>query len=225
MARFDRLAVYNTVLTQGMMPLFYHADAATAQNIAAALYRGGSRVLEFTNRGDFAIEGFSALVKYCADECPEMMIGIGTVDDPGTAALYLAHGAEFIVGPTFYEPIARLCNRRKIPYMPGCATLNEIATAEEWGAEIVKLFPGKTSGGADFVKAIAAPRPRTRIMPTGGVTPDEANLREWFDAGVVCVGMGSKLVRKDDVAAGNFDAIEARTRDALALIEQIRASV
>lgn len=223
MARFDRLTVYSTLLQDGMLPLFYHGDSATAHALAAALTAGGSRALEFTNRGDNALEVFAALVKYSAKAHPELIIGIGSVDDAPTAALFLAHGANFIVGPTFNEEVARLCNRRKVAYMPGCGTLNEVATAEEWGAEIVKLFPGSAAGGPGFVKDVLAPRPWSRLMPTGGVTPEADNLRSWFDAGVACVGMGSRLLRSDWIAAGNYDAISGLTRDTLALIRQIRA--
>lgn len=222
MARFDRLTVYNTILEAGMMPLFYHADIDIAQKVTTALANGGSRVLEFTNRGDFAIEVFSALNKYCAANHPEKIIGIGSVEDAPTAALYIAHGANFIVGPTFNEEIARLCNRRKIAYMPGCGSLNDIALAEEFGAEIVKAFPAMAVGGTGFVKAVKGPRPWTRIMPTGGVRASTDNLREWFDAGVACVGMGSGLIKKDWVAEGHFDRIEALTRDTLAIIKEIR---
>lgn len=222
MAHFDRLTVYNTVIEDGMVPLFYHADLVVAQKVAGALARGGSRVLEFTNRGDFAIEVFVPLIKFCAQEYPELIVGVGSVEDPATAALFLAHGANFIVGPVFNQEVARLCNRRKVGYMPGCGTLNEIALAEEWGAEIVKVFPGSAAGGPGFIKAALAPRPWSKLMPTGGVTPEEDNLRGWFEAGVVCVGMGSRLVRSDWIKAGAYDAIENATRDALALIKQIR---
>jgi len=222
-ARFDRLTVYNTALADGMVPLFYHGDIEVAKQVVAALVAGGSHVLEFTNRGDFAIEVFSALIKHCAKAHPEMIIGVGSVEDAPTAALYLAHGANFVVGPVFNEEVARLCNRRKVAYFPGCSSLNEVALAEEWGVEIVKLFPGNTAGGPEFVKAIRGPRPWTRIMPTGGVSPDEANLRGWFEAGAACVGMGSQLVRSDWIAAGDYQKITEATRAALELIRNIRA--
>ncbi len=222
MAQFDRLTVYNTVLADGMVPLFYHSDFEVAKQVVAALANGGSHIVEFTNRGDYAIEVFSALTKYCTINHPGMIIGVGSVEDAATAALYAAHGANFVVGPTFSAEVARFCNKRKLAYMPGCGTLNDIATAEEYGAEIVKAFPGSAVGGAGFVKDVLGPRPWTRIMPTGGVTPDEDNLRDWFGAGVACVGMGSKLVRKDWIAAGDYHRIEELTASTLALIERIR---
>jgi len=221
MARFDRLTVYNTMLETRLVPLFYHPDLDVAQQVAGALMRGGGRVLEFTNRGDFAFEVFGPLVKYCAAEHPDLIVGVGSVEDAPTAGLYLALGANFIVGPNFNEEVARLCNRRKVAYLPGCGTVTEIARAEEFGAEIVKIFPGESVGGPDFVKAVRGPRPWTRIMPTGGVTPDEDNLRAWFRAGAACVGMGSNLVRKDWVDARDFGAIEDLMRTTLRRIASI----
>ncbi len=222
MARFDRLTVYNTMLEDGLVPLFYHSDLETAKKVAGALSAGGGRVLEFTNRGDFAIEVFTPLIKHCAQAHPTLIVGVGSVEDAPTAALYIAHGANFVVGPNFNEEVARLCNRRKIAYIPGCGSVTEIAQAEEWGAEIIKIFPGSAVGGPGFVKDVRGPRPWTRLMPTGGVSPDEANLRSWFSAGVAAVGMGSNLVRKEWVQAGDFAAIEETMRRTLALIRKIR---
>jgi len=222
MARFDRLTVYNTMLEDGLVPLFYHSDLETAKKVAGALSAGGGRVLEFTNRGDFAIEVFTPLIKHCAQAHPTLIVGVGSVEDAPTAALYIAHGANFVVGPNFNEEVARLCNRRKIAYIPGCGSVTEIAQAEEWGAEIIKIFPGTAVGGPGFVKDVRGPRPWTRLMPTGGVSPDEANLRSWFSAGVAAVGMGSNLVRKEWVQAGDFAAIEETMRRTLALIRKIR---
>jgi 2-dehydro-3-deoxyphosphogluconate aldolase/(4S)-4-hydroxy-2-oxoglutarate aldolase len=223
MAQFDRLTVYNTVLADGMVPLFYHADPEVARQVVTALAGGGSHVVEFTNRGDYAIEVLSALTKFCRAELPGMIVGVGSVEDAATAALYAAHGVNFIVGPTFSEEVARFCNRRKLAYMPGCGTLNDIARAEEFGAEIVKAFPGSAVGGPGFIKDVRGPRPWTRIMPTGGVTPEEGNLREWFSAGAACVGMGSQLIRSDWIASGDYQRITALTADTLALIARIRS--
>lgn len=223
MARFDRLTVYRTMLDGGLVPLFYHGDLNVALQVAGALARGGGRVLEFTNRGDFAFEVFGPLVKRCAAEYPDLILGVGSVEDAPTAGLYLALGANFIVGPNFNEEVARLCNRRKVAYLPGCGTVTEIARAEEFGAEIVKIFPGESVGGPGFVKAVRAPRPWTRIMPTGGVTPDEDNLRAWFSSGAACVGMGSNLVRKAWTEAGDYSAIEDLTHSTLDLIRTIRS--
>lgn len=222
MARFSRMTVLNTLREDGLVPLFFLADTEVAANIGQALAEGGSRLLEFTNRGDFAIEVFGALVKQAAGSAPDLIIGAGSIEDAPTAALFLAHGANFIVGPTFNEEIARLCNRRKVPYLPGCGSVNEIARAEEWGVEVVKLFPGGSVGGPAFVKDILGPRPWASIMPTGGVTSDSDNLRGWFDAGVVAVGMGSGLIRRDWVKNGDYAAISALTRETLDTIRKLR---
>lgn len=223
MAQFSRLDVLNTSLNIGMVPIFYNADLEKAKAIVAACADGGARVIEFTNRGDFAHQTFTALVQYFAKTKPEIILGVGSIVDAPTAALYIASGANFIVGPNLNPEVARLCNRRKIAYMPGCGSLTEIAQAEELGVEIVKLFPGSSVGGPDFVKAVAGPCPWTRIMPTGGVNADEANIRAWFEAGVACVGMGSALVSKAWVTTGNFAAISETAERVLGWIRDVRA--
>ena len=168
MARFMRLEVINTILDIGLVPLLYHGEAETASKIVAACVNGGARVVEFTNRGEMAYPVFTELVRHFAQADPSLILGVGSVMDAPTAALYLASGANFIVGPSLNPEIARLCNRRKILYMPGCATETEIATAEELGAEICKIFPGGV-GGPEFISAVLAPCPWHRLMPTGGV--------------------------------------------------------
>ncbi|MEL7247163.1 MAG: bifunctional 4-hydroxy-2-oxoglutarate aldolase/2-dehydro-3-deoxy-phosphogluconate aldolase [Bacteroidota bacterium] len=221
MARFTRIQVAQKMAEQGMVPLFYHVDVAVGKQVIAACYRGGARLLEFTNRGDYAHEVFRELNRYCAEELPEMIMGVGSVTDAGSASLYMQLGANFVVTPVLREDIARVCNRRKVLWSPGCGSLTEIARAEELGCEIVKLFPGGTYGPG-FVKAIKGPQPWTSIMPTGGVAPTEDNLREWFAAGVTCVGMGSKLISKDLVESGDYSILQKRTRNALATIQKLR---
>ena len=221
MAKYSRLEVLNTAFESGMIPLFYHADVALGKQVIKACYDGGARLLEFTNRGDFASEVFGALNKYALKELPGMMLGIGSVTDAATAAIYIQLGANFIVSASLRSDIALLCNRRKVPYMPGCGTLTEIGKAEELGCEIVKLFPGSIYGPG-FVKAIKGPQPWTNIMPTGGVAPNKENLSAWFDAGVTCVGMGSKLISKDILASGDFDTLTKNVSAAFDLIKEIR---
>ncbi len=225
MSRFDRLTVFHTMLKDGLVPLFYQKNLQVAKKISGALSDGGCNVLEFTNRGDFAIEIFGSLVKYCADDYPNLIIGVGSVEDAMSASLYIAHGANFVVGPVFNEETARLCNRRKIAYIPGCGTVNEIAHAEEWGCELIKIFPGSAVGGPPFIQAVRGPRPWTRLMPTSGVTANKENLRAWFEAGAACVGMGSKLIAKELVHAGDFEAIKTSTKATLELISAIRADI
>lgn len=206
----------------GMVPLFYHPDVNIGKNILKACYEGGARLLEFTNRGDHAHEVFNELNKYCEKELPEMIMGVGSVTDAGTASLYMQMGANFIVTPVLREDIAIVCNRRKVLWSPGCGTLTEICRAEELGCEIVKLFPGGAYGPG-FVKAIKGPQPWTSVMPTGGVAPNPDNLKGWFDAGVTCVGMGSKLISKDIVKNQAYDELKNKVADALKIIQELRS--
>jgi len=203
------------------VPLFYHADIEICKQVVKACYDGGSRLLEFTNRGVFAHEVFAELSKYCRQELPGMALGVGSVTDAATASLYMSNGASFIVTPCMRKDIAVVCNRRKIPFMPGCGSLTEIGYAEELGCDVVKLFPGSVYG-PNFIKSIKAPQPWTRIMPTGGVSPTKENLEGWFGAGAVCVGMGSKLLSKDLIKEKKFDEITRKVSEALALIAEIK---
>ena len=223
MARFTRMQVLNAILEDGLVPVFYHADAAVAVKVAEACAAGGAQVLEFTNRGDMAPEVFKELSRYLAREHREIILGVGSVVDAPTAALYISYGANFVVGPLLNPEVARLCNRHKIAYSPGCGSVTEISQAEELGVEIVKVFPGRSVGGPEFVKSVLGPCPWTSIMPTGGVDASEESIRAWFSAGVACVGLGSNLVRKEWVAAGDWAAISNQVRQVLGWIRQARS--
>jgi 2-dehydro-3-deoxyphosphogluconate aldolase/(4S)-4-hydroxy-2-oxoglutarate aldolase len=224
MARYSRLKVLDTMIELGLVPVFYNPDLEVAKQIVAACRAGGARVVEFTNRGDFAFQVFTALAGHVTEAEPDVILGVGSVVDAPTAALYISAGANFVVGPMLNPEIARLCNRRKVAYSPGCGSVSEISEAEELGVEIVKLFPGMQVGGPAFVKAVRGPMPWTRIMPTGGVDATEESIRAWFEAGAACVGMGSKLIRKDRVAAGDFEAISSKVAQVLAWIRDVRGA-
>ncbi len=222
MARFQRLDVTQAVLETGLLPIFYNGDLSTAVEIAAACARGGARAVELTNRGEDAYPVFSELVRHFAKAGPSLILGVGSVMDAPTAALFLAAGANFIVGPSLNPEISRLCNRRKVLYLPGCATETEIATAEELGAEIVKIFPGDSAGGPGFIRAVMAPCPWHRLLPTGGIDATEASIGEWIQAGAAALGMGSKLITSALVKARDFDRIAAKTADCIGWIKKTR---
>ena len=222
MAQYSRIEVARVMKESGMVPLFYHPDIELGKKVLKACYDGGARLMEFTARGDYAYEVFSELNKYAIKELPGMIMGVGSITDAGVASLYMQMGANFIITPSLREDIAIACNRRKVLWSPGCGSLTEINRAEELGCEIVKLFPGSTYGPG-FVKAIRGPQPWTSVMPTGGVSTDEANLKAWFDAGVTCVGMGSKLISKEILIEQDYKGLENKVRETLQLIANIRA--
>jgi len=207
-----------------MVPVFYHKDTETACQVVKACYKGGVRAFEFTNRGDFAQDVFAGLVKYTKKECPEMILGIGSVVDPSTAALFMQLGANFVVGPYFNPEIAKICNRRLVPYIPGCGSVTEIGNAHESGCDICKIFPAGNVGGPSFVQNIKAPLPWSQIMVTGAVEPTEENLTAWIKAGVTCVGMGSKLFPKAIIESKDWDTITSLCQSSLAIIENIRTN-
>ena len=225
MAQYDRMAVLNAIFDIGLVPVFYHKDAGTTISIVEACAAGGARAVEFTNRGDFAHQVFAEVNQHVLNNGLDIIMGIGSIVDAPTAALYIANGANFVVGPLLNAEVARLCNRRKVAYAPGCGSVSEIAQAEELGAEIVKVFPGTEVGGPDFVKSVLGPCPWTRIMPTGGVDATRASLEAWFEAGVACVGVGSKLITKEIISSGDFDTLTENVRQVVGWIKEIRAGI
>ena len=222
MAQYTRLEVIQQMKESGMVPLFYHKNINVAKAVLKACYDGGARLMEFTSRGDFAFEIFNQLIKYAIEELPGMILGVGSVTDAAAASQYMLAGANFVVTPVFREDIAIVCNRRKLLWSPGCGSLTEIARAEELGCELVKLFPGSTYGPG-FVKAILGPQPWTSIMPTGGVSTEVENLKGWFDAGVTCVGMGSKLISKKILANESYSKLTQDVKKTLEIIRELKA--
>jgi 2-dehydro-3-deoxyphosphogluconate aldolase/(4S)-4-hydroxy-2-oxoglutarate aldolase len=221
MAQYSRIEVAQVMKETGMVPLFFSNDIEVSKQVLKACYEGGARLLEFTSRGDFAHEVFGVLSKYAKEFLPGMILGVGSVTDAASASLYMALGANFIVTPVLREDIAIVCNRRKVLWSPGCGSLTEIARAEELGCEVVKLFPGDIYG-PEFVKGIKGPQPWTSIMPTGGVSPTEDNLKGWFSAGVTCVGMGSQLISKEILATKNYAKLTEDVKKALEIINKVR---
>ena len=220
MASYTRIEVALKMKEIGIIPVFYHKDIEVCKQVVKACYDAGAKVFEFTNRGDYAHEVFNELNKYVTANLDGMILGIGSVIDPGTTALYLQMGANFIVSPILNPEMAKVCNRRKVAWMPGCGSLSEISYAEELGAEVVKIFPGAQVGGPSFVKAVKGPFPWSSIMPTGGVSPTEENLKQWFDAGVHCVGIGSKLFAKKEDGSYDYEAITQKLKEAIQLVQK-----
>ena len=218
----DRMAVLTALMDQGVIPVFYHPDVEVCKAVIQACADGGAPCIEFTNRGDFASHVFYEVTRYFADADPRVIMGVGSIVDAPTAGIYIANGAKFVVGPILNADVAKVCNRRKIPYSPGCGSASEISYAEELGCEIVKVFPGSQVGGPEFIKAVMGPMPWTRIMPTGGVDPDEASVKAWFGAGIVAAGMGSKLITKAMLDAQDYKGIENKVRDTVQLIKRVR---
>ncbi|HOK36379.1 MAG TPA: bifunctional 4-hydroxy-2-oxoglutarate aldolase/2-dehydro-3-deoxy-phosphogluconate aldolase [Paludibacteraceae bacterium] len=221
--KFSKIQVLTKMAETGIVPVFYNSNIETAKNVVKACYEGGIRVFEFTNRGEFAHEVFDEVVKYAEKECPEMIVGVGSVVDAPTAALYIQLGANFVVGPLFNPDVAKVCNRRLILYVPGCGSVTEIGFAQEAGCDLCKVFPGEVLGPA-FVKALKAPMPWSNLMVTGGVKPEENNLKSWFDAGVMCVGMGSNLFPAEMIKANNWQGITNLCITSLSIIQGLKKS-
>ena len=222
MARHSRLEVLTKMKEVGLIPVFYNGDFEIAKNVVTACVDGGAKCVEFTNRGDRAIGIFTKLAEYRDAERPDIILGVGSICDAPTAAMYIAAGADFVVGPLLDEETALICNKRKIPYSPGCGSVSEIHKAHSLGVEICKIFPGAQVGGPAFAKAVKGPCPWTELMPTGGVSPTKESLTEWIDAGIVCAGMGSKLITKELLAEKDYAGIAKKVKETIELIKEIR---
>lgn len=205
----------------GLVPVFCSREVEVTKQVIRACYKGGIRVFEFTNREEAAHEVFGVVNRWVVEACPEMILGVGSIVDAPTASLYLQLGANFVVGPLTNPDIAKVCNRRLVPYIPGCGSVSEVGYAQELGCDICKVFPGDVLGPG-FVKALKAPMPWSQVMVTGGVKPEEANLKDWFDAGATCVGMGSNLFPSEAIASGDWEKITDICAQALGVIRGVR---
>ena len=222
MSQFTKLQTLQTIAETGIVPVFYHSDADTACQVVRACYIGGIRAFEFADRGDFALEVFCSVMKYARKYCPELILGAGTILDAPTSAMYIQCGANFIVSPYLNPEMARICNRHLILYTPGCGSVTEIGTAQELGCDLVKIFPAGNVGGPSFVKNVKAPLPWSMIMATGAVEPTEENLKAWMEAGVTCVGMGSKLFPKNAIEAKDWDSITEKCQRCIAIVRKYK---
>jgi 2-dehydro-3-deoxyphosphogluconate aldolase/(4S)-4-hydroxy-2-oxoglutarate aldolase len=224
MAKYSRLTVLTTMIETGLIPVFYQDNHQVAIDIINACLAGGARCVEFTNRGDGAHMVFGELSKYFRDN-KDLILGAGSILDPYTADLYIQMGANFIVGPNLSSETARLCNRRKIAYCPGCGSVTEISEAEELGVEICKMFPGEEVGGPEFIHSVKGPMPWVHLMPTGGVSPEKENIYAWIQAGAACLGIGSKLISNKLIESRQFGTMTANVQQILAWIQEARGGI
>lgn len=217
---FTKQDIVDVMKNTGIVPLFTHDNAVEAQQVVEAAYHGGIRAFEFTNRRSNSFEIFSHLIRE-RKKFPDLMLGIGTVMDAATTKKFIDAGADFIISPILKLEMAAVCKQYGKAWIPGCATLTEIVTAKEHGADVIKIFPGSVLGPG-FVSAILPVVPDLKLMITGGVEPTVENLTAWFKAGAMCVGMGSQLFTKDILAARNWDLLSQRVAHALDLARKIR---
>jgi len=224
MGRYKKHETLQVMRDTRLVGLFHNGDPETALDILKCCSAGGLRVVEFVNRGDGAPEIFARLAKAVKTDYPDIVLGAGSVLEGATAGQYINMGADFIVSPCMSEDAAKVCNARKIPYMPGCGTASEIMNAHLLGVDICKLFPGGASGGPALIKGVLAPMPFAEIMPTGGVEPTEENCRAWFDAGAVSVGMGSKLIDSKMVSEKRFDELTDKIRECVYMINKLKGA-
>jgi 2-dehydro-3-deoxyphosphogluconate aldolase/(4S)-4-hydroxy-2-oxoglutarate aldolase len=216
----DRIDVYQRMISTGVIPLFYSPDIEASKKLVIACFEGGARVVEFTNRGEQALEVFVELRRFIREKKIDIALGVGSIVDPHTAAVFRAYGADFFVGPILDEDLAKWCNKQKLAYLPGCMTVKEISQAEELGAEIVKVFPGEIAG-IKLIKSVLGPMPWSKLMPTGGVSPERENITSWFAAGAVCVGLGSQLFTKELIQEQNYKKISDSVNQVIGWIQFI----
>ncbi|MBT8215978.1 MAG: bifunctional 4-hydroxy-2-oxoglutarate aldolase/2-dehydro-3-deoxy-phosphogluconate aldolase [Acidimicrobiia bacterium] len=224
MAVHQKADVLATIRRDGVVPVFYNADVEVAREVARRLVSGGLSTIEFTNRGDGAIEVLADLIRWARRELPELIVGVGSVVDPATAGHVIDLGANFVFAPSLSAEVAAACNGRNIPYVPGCGTLTEIQTAYRLGSDFVRLFPAGSIGGPAFLRAVRAPCPWVQAVPTGGVEPTVDSMKAWFDAGAPAVGMGSKLLPGDLIRSQDWDGLEAQVGAAVGAVRAARSA-
>jgi len=213
--------ILELVPRQGVLPLFFHKDAEVSVEVMRALYEGGIRAIEYTNRGEAAFVNFKQMKEVRDKEMPEMMLGIGTIKNGEQARNFIEAGADYIISPGFVKEAADEANKAGLLYVPGCMTPTEIIVAEQYGCQFIKLFPGNLLG-PDFMSAIKELFPNLMFMPTGGVDLDKENISGWFKAGVRAVGMGSKLISKSLLEQKDYAKIASMTKEVVEIISSIK---
>jgi 2-dehydro-3-deoxyphosphogluconate aldolase / (4S)-4-hydroxy-2-oxoglutarate aldolase len=219
--RFNKTIFLEKFAQVPIMPLFNHPDVEVSKAVVQACYVGGVRVFEYTNRGENAPQVFAELVKYARQQMPDLVIGIGTVYDAEQAQMFVEMDTDFIVQPILNIEVGKVCQQHNMAWLPGVMTLTEIYQAQQAGSEIAKIFPANVLGTA-FIKAIKGPMPQAKVMVTGGVEPNEANIRSWFEAGVFGVGMGSQLFPKEVLANKNYEWISQTVEQCIKVAQACR---
>jgi 2-dehydro-3-deoxyphosphogluconate aldolase/(4S)-4-hydroxy-2-oxoglutarate aldolase len=223
MTAHTKADVLVTISQDGVVPVFYNPDIEVTKEVARRLLAGGIRTIEFTNRGDGAVAVFAELIRWARKELPDLVVGVGSVTEATTAGHVIDLGANFVFAPSLSAEVAAVCNGRNIPYVPGCGTLTEIQAAYRLGCDVVKLFPADSIGGPSFLKAVRAPCPWVRAVPTGGVDPTVDSLKAWFEAGAPAVGMGSKLLTKELIVQQDWDGLEQKVAETVAAVAAARS--
>lgn len=213
--------VIQEIIQSGLLPLYYHEDQDTSINILRALYQSGVRILEYTNRGAKASANFKALKEIAQKEMPDLLLGIGTIKTAEKAQEFIDLGADFIVSPIVSSEVATITFSNQLAWIPGCLSPTEIHQAQLLGATLVKIFPGNLVGPS-YIQTIKDIFPDLLFMPTGGVEPEEQNLKAWFRAGVSAVGMGSKLLKTDLIEAGDYDKLSNYIVNSIGLLQTCR---
>ncbi len=211
----------DAIISQGVLPLYYHAEESVSLDILRSLYRAGIRAVEYTSRGKAALGNFTKMVEIRNAEMPEMLLGIGTIKTLQQAEEYHAVGADFFISPGFVPEVADFLIPKNVLYSPGCMTPTEIIAAEKAGVTFIKLFPGNVLG-AGFMSAVKDVFPNLKFMPTGGVDTTKESIESWFKAGVSAVGMGSKLISKELMQAKDYGTMEKETRKVLEMIRELK---
>lgn len=214
-------AITDAIIIQGILPLYFNPDETVSLEVLKAVYNGGIKAVEYTNRGEAAHSNFKKMVELRNTEMPGLLLGVGTIKNMQQATIYLEAGADFLVSPGFVPDLAAYCVVNDIFYAPGCMTPTEIIAAENAGIKFIKLFPGN-SLGTEFLSTIKDIFPKLLFMPTGGVDTTKESIESWFKAGVCAVGMGSKLISKKLMEAKDYTTIETETKKVLELIAEVK---
>lgn len=214
--------ILSLVIEQGVLPLYFHTDAEVSVEIMRALYHAGARLVEYTNRGENALNNFLQLRKVADEELPGLQLGVGTIMNKIDATEFINEGADFIVCPGIKNEVAELADKNDLLWIPGCLTATEIMAADDLGAQLIKLFPGSLLGPS-YLSAMKEVFRDLFFMPTGGVDTSEENLSKWFTSGASAVGMGSKLISKSLMETKDYKGIESLTRQTLQLVQKIKS--